>query len=166
MIIDDTYFKGDLRIRGLVIPEDGGFTNEASKAISENVRWYIETYGDEYLVSLMGGHYDSFVDYANNGKTGNDMFDYVLGILSSNRSPMAMYVYFHYQRNETLISVSSISDDVDARRILAHTSRMMAQAWNNMVDINIRISDGIKGSFNEELDVDRNILTHINEMNI
>ena len=53
MIIDNAYFKGDLRIQGLVIPEDGGFSNEASRAISENVGWYIETYGEEYLVSLM-----------------------------------------------------------------------------------------------------------------
>jgi hypothetical protein len=68
MIIDNAYFKGDLRIQGLVIPEDGGFSNEASNAISENVVWYIETYGDEYLVSLMGGYYDSFVDYADNGR--------------------------------------------------------------------------------------------------
>ncbi|RGR33084.1 hypothetical protein DWY54_09620 [Parabacteroides distasonis] len=166
MIIDNAYFKGDLRIQGLVIPEDGGFSNEASNAISENVVWYIETYGDEYLVSLMGGYYDSFVDYADNGRKGNDMFDYILGILRSNRSPMAMYVYFHYQRNETLISVSSTSDDVDVRRILVHTSRMMTQAWNNMVDINIGISDRVRESFKEDMDIDRNILTHINEMNI
>ena len=94
------------------------------------------------------------------------MFDYILGILRSDRSPMAMYVYFHYQRNETLISVSCTSDDVDVRRILAHTSRMMTQAWNNMVDINIGISDRIRESFKEDMDIDRNILTHINEMNI
>jgi hypothetical protein len=55
---------------------------------------------------------------------------------------------------------------VDVRRILAHTSRMMTQAWNNMVDINIGISDRIRESFKEDMDIDRNILTHINEMNI
>ena len=69
-------------------------------------------------------------------------------------------------RETTLISVSSTSDDVDVRRILAHTSRMMTQAWNNMVDINIGISDRIRESFKEDMDIDRNILTHINEMNI
>lgn len=35
-----------------------------------------------------------------------------------------------------------------------------------MVDINIGISDRVRESFKEDMDIDRNILTHINEMNI
>lgn len=163
MIIDARHFVGDIRIEGLVT---GGFTNEASGAINNNVKWYIDVYGDEYLVFLLGGLYKAFVSYVNDNRNGDALFDDIIKLLGSDRSPMAMYVYFHYQRCETLISTSSKSDDVDVRRILAHTSRMMVLVWNNMVDINNRIKSEISSSHGVCLDMDSNILSYINGMNI
>lgn len=163
MIIDTRHFIGDIRIEGLVV---GGFMNEASNSIKNNVEWYIGVYGDEYLVLLLGGLYKAFISYVNESKSGNMLFDDIINMLRSDRSPMAMYVYFYYQRCETLISTSSKSDDVDVRRILAHTSRMMIQAWNNMVDFNGKIRSDISSSHGVSLDMDSNILSYVNGMNI
>lgn len=166
MLINNTYFIGELRIEGLVIHEGSAIVNQSQKAIADNVQYYIDRYEKEYITHLLGQELGiEFIAYVNAEKPGNALFDFLKLKLSESITPVAMYVYCKYQKVETIISVASMSDDVDANKILGNTGRMIVLAWNSMVELNYSIlSEASKLS--EEIKTDSNLLSYINSMNV
>lgn len=166
MLIDNTYFIGELRIEGLVISEGTAIVNQAQKAIADNVQYYINRYEKEYIINLLGLKLGSeFISYISTEGDSNNLFDFLRLKLSDRISPAAMYVYCKYQRAETIISVASMSDDVDANRTLGNTGRMIVWAWNNMVEINhfILLEAHL---LTDQIETDPNVLSYINSMNL
>lgn len=166
MLIDNTYFVGELRIEGLVLNEGSAIVNHAQKAIADNVQYYIDRYEKEYIINLLGLKLGTeFITYINDGLNDNLSFDFLKEVLSNPITPVAMYVYCMYQKVETVISVASVSDDADVNRILSHTGRMIVMVWNNMVNLNLAILPEAN-QFSDRIETDSDILSYINSMNI
>lgn len=166
MLIDYTYFIGELRIEGLTISEGTALVNQAQKAIADNVQYYVYRYEKEYIINLIGFKMGvEFITYIISEGVGNDLFDFLKLKLSDMISPVAIYVFCKYQRTETIISVASMSDNVDANRVLGHTGRMIVSAWNNMVDLN-KLILAEANLLTDQIETDPNILSYINSMNL
>lgn len=143
MIVDYKCFTGILSI-GLT-PDIEGAASLTQIAERERIDSYIETYEAEYLRKVLGESvYNEFVKYLDSQQDEDTEFEALYSILMEKYSPIACYVYFKLLLvgNYHITSVGAVSasgeDTVSPRR------RQIA-VWNDMVSINRRIYDILKG---------------------
>lgn len=140
MLIDSTYFNGEINIPNL-----------DSVAVLQRVNWLIEIHEPRFLKELLGyGFYKLFIA----GVTANeqrykdirDGVDYIdsysrqnrwRGLLdkttNTNMSPIANYVYYHYERSIATQSTGiGEVETVPVGAKSAAASEKMVLAWNEM----------------------------------
>lgn len=142
MIIDGTFFTGDISIAGINVNAGCSHTDRAK---ADNLKSYIDRYEPEYLEYLLGEKlFLDFSIYLNGGKSDNDAFnvlrDKLVDNIGDNKySPIAYYVYFFFVRGNqsqaTILGVKRFEEDEE----LVSPNSMLIYSWNNMVRMTRRL---------------------------
>lgn len=142
MIIDGTFFTGDISIAGLNVNDAESPTVRAK---IDNLMSYVNRYEPKYLEYLLGEELSRrFIDYVGSKSKGNDAFDSLLGKLvtetgDNKYSPIAYYVYFYFvrgnQQQATILGVKRFEEDEE----LVSPNTMLIYAWNNMADMTYKV---------------------------
>lgn len=156
-VIDTRYFySGELLLEGL---SDG--ETSASKAMAAEMSRYIDRYGTEYLIKLLGyGKAVEFMKYADTYGFDDDQEadDSVWhGLLKMLReyggvdktSPLANYVYFHYVRENQLLATGLGVVVADCNNKVVTPVAKLTRVWNQMADMTLEVErylyDNLKG---------------------
>lgn len=162
MIIDYKYFIGILSI-GLT-PEIEGAASYTQVAERERIESYIDAYESEYLRKVLGNCvYSEFVKYLASHDEENELFDSLHSILMEKYSPIACYVYFKLLLvgNYHITSVGAVSSSGEDS---VSPQRRQIAVWNDMVDVNLRIYELLKGR--KDYSPEMTMFEPINEMGI
>lgn len=153
MLIDNTYFKGDIHIAGA-----------NGSDIQSKIDLFIDKYETEYLQLILGyDFYQLFMD----GLAENTVADRWTELLTGdtftdcngntrkwyglqqdvaatavNRSPIAQYVFFYYSRHNA--TVTTASGEVGVRwekSVGVSPADKQIKAWNDMVEMNRTLYD-------------------------
>lgn len=163
MIINPTYFAGDLTIPQLSQP-----------AVQNTLSWFINEYEPKFLNDLLG--YQLYSDYTagitgatpaaiwtelRDGKEYTNKFgrlDKWKGLSFTlngvKKSPIANYIYYWYLRNEatTTTGGGEVASNV---AMPASPAGKMTRAWNQMVDWNRELVEFMNGNANYNFDPNR-----------
>lgn len=117
-LIDITYFFGEFNI-----------SQKSHAPVSEGINDYIDTYEPEYIEKALGEDFAALF----NANPSDPRFDDLQAMLIKTPSPIAGYVFFHYQRDHAIISTGA----GDARAKSENSERSpevyrMTKAWNTM----------------------------------
>ena len=142
MIIDHTYFKGELYLPNLKLNDSVGHASNALQTVGENdLSWYMEKYEREFLIRLLGTSlYKSFIDGLNEAtplRIWLDLRD-AMTIQTDNYklSPIANYVYFFVsRRGRTQTGIQGESRGTMSYAEIAEDSDKLTKAWNDMCDM-------------------------------
>ena len=147
MLIDDTYFTGELHVDGLV-PSKGvpSLTNEAIKS---EFFALAKKFEKEYYVHILGReNANEFINFLNlkekdPDKATDKKWLNLINILVDDEngrkeSPIAYYIYFFYlKRNQLEVTPLGVTE-ADAN--IAPCNKKMIDSWNQMAYMNEYIS--------------------------
>ena len=156
-IINKSYFFGDLNI---------GQLNQLY--VQDALEDAINVYEAEYLKKAFG---KTFYDFIINNQS-NPAYSDLMDLLKKERSPIACYVFYHYQR-QIAYQASGVGDvrpKVENATRTNETYRMVI-AWNIMVERSLEIyllitRDSKYKSHVDRLEIDRDIYRKINYFDI
>lgn len=154
MLIDCTYFHGEIGIEGIISNLDT--PSETSNAIEGNLMSYIVKYEKMYLSMLLGNilcrqfmEYLS-TDHEESGKV--DKWENLKNELLMSYdekykySPIAYFVFFYFvRRNQysvTSLGVTQTNSDNPA----VSANEVLVKVWNNMVDMTMGVYKYIKSN--------------------
>jgi len=144
MIIDSTYFIGDINLAQL-----------GQLAVQENLQGFIDKYEPIILQELLG--YQLYTDFiAGLGEdpiqqkwldlrdgaiyTGRNGLTKWIGLTDKKHSLIANYVYYEYMRNEAEITVGSGVVTPEVENATRTGPRFLqVRAWNEMVELNYQL---------------------------
>lgn len=144
MLIDETFFTGELHIEGVI--SCTGVPSKTNEASNYELKSLIAQYELEFYRKILG--YDNakkFVGYIESGE-GEEKWDNLKNMLVEqvgNRkvSPVAYYVFFFYLRkNQTQATPIGNVEESSSNKISPCNIKMI-NAWNQMAYMNRYISD-------------------------
>ena len=144
MIIDSTYFTGEIIIKGL--HSGNGTPSATDSAIRGDLDTFIYKYEPLYLENMFGSEIHEELDIYLKGRNAFsvkiDKMEKILSFLTINGfSPIANYVYFYYVRSrQSISSPIGVEKEIDKSVITDMISKSVI-AWNGMVSMNRRIAD-------------------------
>lgn len=111
---------------------------EASNRLVNDVRSYIDVYEPQYLCDLLGADLAYRVE-----KSPNEFPELVRDLRDESRgfSVIAMYVYFHYMRDNATAATPAgeVRRRGDASNIMSPAARLV-RTWNDMAEISRNIA--------------------------
>jgi hypothetical protein len=139
-LIDQSYFVAELNI-----------PSTSNAGVLERINFFIAKYEKDYLMKVLGvGCYNDFMTGLNattviepwlslkNGKDFNNLqgrLEHYFGLTNlDKKSPIANYVYYHYQRDAytQTSSVGEVQSKAENATVVTPAYKMEA-AWNDMV---------------------------------
>lgn len=147
MLIDETYFTGDLHIDGLVSSE--GVPSLTNEAINSEFKALAAKYERDFYRQVLGkDNADAFVSFLDLLEKDPDKADErrwldLMEVLVDDaggtlESPIAYYIYFFYLRRNQLEATPVGATEADAK--IVPCNRKMIDAWNQMVYMNDYLS--------------------------
>ena len=145
MLIDTTFFTGDLHIEGL--SGSPGIPSATSYAISEELQNFIDKKERDFYAAAIGvDNAKEFVSYLVNApllpveKWENLKRMLVEEIGGVNYSPIAYYIFFYYLRNnQTKVTPLGVRSSDEEGKSQPCREKMI-YAWNEMVNLNEYLS--------------------------
>lgn len=171
-LIDQSYFVGELNI-----------TSSTTGAM-ERINFFIAKYEKEYLMKVLGVDcYNDFMAGITNEpwlslKNGKDFInqqgrlEHYFGLANSDKkSPLANYVYYHYQQDSftQTAAIGEVQSKAE-NAMLVSPANKMAAAWNDMVKQTsvlvdfLYVNNSLYPKFNIAY-LDRDLITPINTYN-
>lgn len=172
MLIDYTFFQGNILISGIVSPEVS--PSLTTSAINGDIENYIAYYEREYLVKILGENvYEQFSKYLESDKSEPvEIWEALTDLLVTKIgdkckfSPIANYIYFFYARNhQSDVSVNGVKKDSDIGDLVSPIDKMV-RAWNDMVKMNSGLYEWLKKQDMEDWRFDKSLLKPINAFNL
>lgn len=140
MLIDHSFFKGELHIDGMVI--SNGIPSITQNAIMTELMYFVCKYETIYLRALLGGELShDFISYIqSDSKAPVEMFDSLKSrLVTESISPIANYVFYYYLKNKTLKTLEGNPDETSSKNTISSASRKLVIVWNQMVEMNKEI---------------------------
>jgi hypothetical protein len=146
ILIDDTYFIGELRLPNLPFNGAVSGVSLAVQTVGEsNLDVFVDKYVTDYLVRLFGREFAlRFLEEIGKPQPGQiwiDVRDQLLQRYGSYRaSPLANYVYFMVNRDAVTKTTQAGEADPDfdyAENV--SNRRKFARAWNEMVGMTVSV---------------------------
>lgn len=118
-IINETYFFGAFNIG-----------QKSSPAVKQNIIEAIDTYEPQYLDEALGEDFAALF----NAEIEDERFEVLENMFKEGQSPIAGYVFFHYQRENSLQATGSgdVIPKAENAKVSINGYRMRV-AWNIMV---------------------------------
>jgi hypothetical protein len=149
VLIDGTYFTGELSLPNLPTLDAGGASDGVALALQtvgeNNLDVFVDKYVREYLVLLFGGELTGvFLDEMEKSTPDGiwlDLKDQLLMEFGSyKRSPLANYVYYRVMRDACTKTTQAGEADPDfdnAENV--GNGRKLMKAWNDMADMTVEV---------------------------
>lgn len=135
MILDNSYFKGEIFIPNLI---GSSPVNQARSTELEN---FATIYESEYLELMFGETFAAAIIATPSSYTA--LMAYLL--TQTKGSPLANYVYYHFRANE-LTQTTGAGEAVmnTENATLKNATYKLVKAWNNMVDMSQKAYDYVE----------------------
>lgn len=172
MLIDYTFFQGNILISGIVPPATSPALT--ASAINGDMGNYIAFYEREYLIKALGENvYEQFSEYLKSDRSEPvEIWEELSNVLVVNIgdnckvSPIANYIYFFYARShQGDVSVNGVKKDSDVGDLISPIDKMV-NAWNDMVKMNKRLYGWLKKQNIEGWEFEKSLLEPINVFNL
>ncbi|MDD6210508.1 MAG: hypothetical protein PUB21_07890 [Bacteroidales bacterium] len=143
MLIDTTYFKGELFIKDLSL--GAGVPSETRDDIQKDLYAFIEQYEPVYLKNMFGPDMSvPLSDYIRQRDSISDKVEkwenIIALLMEGGYSPIAGYVYFYYVRSHQAVATpNGTAREIDSSAFAGSNLKMIV-AWNSMVRRNREIA--------------------------
>lgn len=162
MLIDITSFTGGPRqIENAVATQK----TAAQVAVAERINAYIEFYQLRFLRRALGGGLGSLVDEYTKHEHNEPNEDYEK-IVELLREPFADFVFFYMLRDMNVQPTITGLVQLKCANAYVSTLEKGVETWNRMVDGMVLFVRSISGNGVEDVVVDDDLLTSINNFNL
>ena len=152
MLIDSTYFHGEIGIEGIIINIDT--PSETNNAIIGNLKSYIIKYERKYLSMLLGNKLCcQFMEYLSTNHDESDTIDKWENLKNEliieydekyKYSPIAYFVLFYFVRSNQYSITSLGVTQTNSDNPVVSANEVLVKAWNNMVDMTMGVYEYLK----------------------
>ncbi len=136
IILDSSYFQGELHIAGLAKRSTSVGVSAMIQAVNENtLEWYAAKYEVEFLNNVLGRKLaDNFINGLNDGGIWDDLKDALIAQSGGFYfSPIANYVYFYLnRRGRTQTTMKGEVKATQDHAVNVDDSDKLTKIWNDM----------------------------------
>lgn len=148
MILDNSYFKGEIFIPNLV---GSSLVNQAR---STELEYFAEIYESEYLELMFGETFAAAIIAA--PEIYSALMDYLLA--QTKGSPLANYVYYHFRANELTLTTGAGESTLNTENATNKSATYkLVKAWNSMVDMSQKAFDYVSENSDDYADYDSGV---------